>query len=81
MVDSQVLASIVNDLEAGQLGLSGSLHRYEQGVQHLKHCLQLLESAEQKISLLTGVDADGNPLTEPYDNEEMGLEEDRAQES
>jgi exodeoxyribonuclease VII small subunit len=68
------LANIVGELEGGQLGLSGSLERYEQGVQYLKHCLQLLESAEQKISLLTGVDADGNPITEAYDNEEMDLE-------
>lgn len=69
------LASIVGELEDGQLGLSGSLERYEQGVQYLKHCFQLLEAAEEKISLLTGTDADGNPITERYDEEEMGLAE------
>ncbi len=69
------LSTIVGELEDGRLGLSGSLERYEHGVQYLKHCLKLLESAEQRISLLTGTDADGNPVTEPYDEEEMGLEE------
>ena len=69
------LNKIVAELEDGQLGLSGSLQRYEEGVVYLKHCCQLLERAEQRIALLTGVDADGNPISQAYDEQEMGLEE------
>ena len=49
---------IVGELESGKLGLSDALARYEQGVKHLKACQQLLERAERKIELLSGVDAE-----------------------
>jgi exodeoxyribonuclease VII small subunit len=61
------LETIVEALESGKLGLSEALERYEQGVQHLKSCQQLLERAERRIELLSGVDADGNPITKPFD--------------
>ncbi len=61
------LEKIVADLESGKLHLSEALDRYEQGVKHLKSCQQLLEGAERKIELLSGVDADGNPVTRPFD--------------
>src|SRR3954453_10483637 len=61
------LEEIVAELESGKLGLSDALARYEEGVKHLKGCQQLLEMAERKIELLSGVDADGNPITEPFD--------------
>jgi exodeoxyribonuclease VII small subunit len=61
------LEKIVVELESGKLGLSEALARYEQGVTHLKSCQQLLERAERKIELLSGVDADGNPITQPFD--------------
>jgi exodeoxyribonuclease VII small subunit len=60
------LEAAVHDLEDGQLGLAEALARYEQSVKHLKHCYQLLESAEQKIELLTGVGEDGAASTEPF---------------
>jgi exodeoxyribonuclease VII small subunit len=60
------LEAIVHDLEDGQLGLAEALGRYEQGVKHLKHCYALLQEAEQKIELLTGVGDDGTPITEPF---------------
>src|SRR5215470_5717111 len=56
------LEKIVGELESGKLGLSDALARYEEGVKHLKGCQQLLEMAERKIELLSGVDADGNPI-------------------
>ena len=62
----QNLESIVQELEAGQLGLSEALLRYEQGIQGLKFCHQILEKTERKIELLSGVDADGNPVSEPF---------------
>src|SRR6476661_1939370 len=61
------LEAIVHDLEEGQLGLAEALARYEEGVKHLKHCYQILEAAERKIELLTGVADDGTPSTEPFD--------------
>ena len=63
----EALEKIVAELEGGKLGLSDALERYEQGVKHLKSCQQLLERAERKIELLSGVDADGNPITQPFD--------------
>ena len=69
------LEAIVHQLEDGELGLAESLARYEQGVKHLKHCYQLLQSAEQKIDLLTGVSDDGSPITEPLPTDAATLEE------
>ena len=66
------LEKIVAELESGKLGLSDALARYEEGVKHLKGCQQLLERAERKIELLSGVDADGNPMTQPF--EETNIE-------
>src|SRR4051794_24862968 len=61
------LERIVAELEGGKLGLSDALERYEEGVKHLKSCQRLLQTAERKIELLSGVDADGNPTTESFD--------------
>jgi exodeoxyribonuclease VII small subunit len=73
------LEKIVAELESGTLGLAEALARYEQGVKHLKGCQQLLERAERKIELLSGVDADGNPITRPFEEaEEITLEEKAA---
>jgi exodeoxyribonuclease VII small subunit len=65
------LEKIVAELESGELGLSEALAHYEDGVKHLKSCQQLLERAERKIELLSGVDADGNPITEPFEDTEL----------
>ena len=37
-------------------------------MQRLKRCHTQLEAAERRIELLSGVDADGNPVTEPFDD-------------
>jgi exodeoxyribonuclease VII small subunit len=65
------LEKIVSELESGKLGLSDALARYEEGVKHLKGCQHLLESAERKIELLSGVDAEGNPITQPFDESDV----------
>ncbi|MDA7915184.1 exodeoxyribonuclease VII small subunit [bacterium] len=54
---------IVSQLESGELGLTASLQKYEQGIRELKQCQSLLDAAEQKISQLSGFDADGNAVT------------------
>ncbi|HZZ70994.1 MAG TPA: exodeoxyribonuclease VII small subunit [Pirellulales bacterium] len=69
------LEAILHDLEEGQIGLEGSLGRYEQGVRLLKYCYGLLERAERRIELCTGVDAAGNPIVQPFDEQAQTLEE------
>ena len=61
------LQQIVSDLEDGTLGLKESMQRFEKGIVLLRSCYQILEQAEQKIEILTGTDADGNPITAPFD--------------
>ena len=61
------LECIVHELEEGQIGMADSLGRYEEGIKLLKQCYALLEHAERRIELLTGLDGDGNPVTVPFD--------------
>ncbi len=69
------LETIVHGLEDGQPGLGVSLQLYEQGIQHLQRCYQLLDAAEQKIELLTSVDEQGRATTAPFDTSTGILEE------
>jgi exodeoxyribonuclease VII small subunit len=69
------LEQVVHDLEDGDLGLSESLGRYETGVKHLKQCYQMLEAAERKIELLTGVGEDGKARTEMFEESSESLGE------
>lgn len=61
------LESIVRQLEDGQLGLNEALKRYEQGVKLLRQCTEQLQAAERRIELLSGIDAQGNPITRPFE--------------
>ena len=74
----EALEKIVAELESGKLGLSDALARYEEGVKHLRGCQELLERAERKIELLSGVDADGNPITEPFEESQIDSLEEKA---
>lgn len=69
------LDQIVGQLESGQLGLEESLKQYELGIRILKSCHGVLQESERKIELLSGIDAEGNPITQPYDEDEESLEE------
>lgn len=60
------LEAIANELEDGTLGLADALARYEEAVRLLEHCHGLLKGAERRIELLSGVDAEGNPVTRPF---------------
>jgi len=66
------LEAIVTQLESGSLSLADALARYEMGVKHLSACQRMLERAERRIELLSGVDANGNPITRPFDDDEAG---------
>ncbi|MGI8980871.1 MAG: exodeoxyribonuclease VII small subunit [Pirellulaceae bacterium] len=68
------LEAIVHDLEDGDLGLAEALARYEQGIKHLRHCYDLLEQAERKIELLTGIDAEGRAKTVPFAEQDSAEE-------
>jgi exodeoxyribonuclease VII small subunit len=75
------LQGIVVELEEGRIGLNDALGRYEQGVKLLRHCHDLLEKAERRIELVTGVDAEGTPITAPFDDNATTLEEKASQRS
>ncbi|MGC8641659.1 MAG: exodeoxyribonuclease VII small subunit [Isosphaeraceae bacterium] len=61
------LEQIVASLERGEPDLAAALAKYETGVKLLTRCYGLLERAERSVALLTGVDAQGNPVTAPFD--------------
>ncbi|MFP6576563.1 MAG: exodeoxyribonuclease VII small subunit [Pirellulaceae bacterium] len=75
------LEETVQQLEAGQLGLSESLELYETGIKTLKECHQALSAAQRRIELLTGVDEEGNPKTESFDEGDLTLEQKRTKRS
>jgi exodeoxyribonuclease VII small subunit len=62
------LEEIVHRLEEGDVGLTESLERYEEGVKLLRQSYDLLQRAERKIEILSGVDSEGNPITQPFDD-------------
>jgi exodeoxyribonuclease VII small subunit len=61
------LERIVASLERGEPELTSALSKYEKGVRLLSSCHRLLEKAEQSVAILTGVDAEGNAHTAPFD--------------
>jgi exodeoxyribonuclease VII small subunit len=63
------LERIVRDLEDGALGLDEALARYERGIALVRHCQGQLQHAEQRILMLTGVEADGQPVLQPFRHE------------
>ncbi|MCE9605100.1 MAG: exodeoxyribonuclease VII small subunit [Planctomycetia bacterium] len=73
------LEAIVQQLEDGRTDLAASLAGYEEGVRLLRQCHGLLEKAERRIEILAGVDAEGKPVTEPFDDESTLSLEEKAQ--
>lgn len=69
------IESILADLEGGKLGLNDSLQRYEVGVRHVAACLKILDEAERRVALVTRIQADGRPETEPLTESSGTLEE------
>ncbi len=72
------LDSVVTALESGHLGLDEALARYEEGVRLLARCHALLDDADRKVALLTGVTDDGSPLVEPFDASATSVQEPSA---
>lgn len=73
------LQQIVQQLENGQLGLDAALEKYQRGIEVLQQCHGVLKSTERKIELLSGVDAEGNPITRPFEEGESSTLEEKAQ--
>lgn len=66
----QRLEEIVEKMEGGELALEDSLKLFEEGVKLTKECHLQLNEAEQKVKLLVGVDAAGNPMTRAFQAED-----------
>ena len=65
------LEQIVKELENGELTLDDSIKKFEKGMELSKHCSELLENAEKKITLL--IEKDDNSFDE--ENFEISTEE------
>lgn len=61
------LQNIVGQLEDGSLPLEESMQQFERGISLLRNCYQVLEQAEQRIEVLTGVAEDGTTETGSFD--------------
>ena len=62
----ELLEDIVRKLENGSLSLDESLKKFEEAVELVKFCNAKLESAEQKVRILTE-GADGVVSDAPFD--------------
>jgi exodeoxyribonuclease VII small subunit len=70
----QQLEKIVQRLEAEELPLDESLQLFEEGIRLSRFCHQRLEEVEKKIELILA-DAKGQPVTEPFEEDELLDEE------
>ena len=62
------LKQVVAELETGNLSLTDSLEKYQQGIANLKQCHAALENAKKQIEVLVDLDAEGNLQTQPFDD-------------
>jgi len=60
------LEEIVKKMEAGDLELDQALKFFEEGVKLTKECQGHLNEAEQKVKILTGLDENGNAITQDF---------------
>jgi len=65
----EALERLVDELESGELTLEGSMKRYQEGVERLKTCYEMLRKAEQQVKILVR-DSDGELQEEPFGSEE-----------
>jgi exodeoxyribonuclease VII small subunit len=61
------LGHIVEQLERGDLPLEASLRLFEEGIGLARVSQRRLDRAERRIEELLGVDADGQPITRPFE--------------
>ena len=65
----QNLEKIVQRLEGEEMPLDESLQLFEEGIRLSRFCHQRLEEVERKIELILA-DAKGQPVTEPFEEDE-----------
>jgi exodeoxyribonuclease VII small subunit len=75
--DMAELQEIVERLDAGDMPLEESLALFERGVTLISSCKKFLESAKQRVTLLSGISSDTegstwDPLGENPDEEVEG---------
>lgn len=58
------LEAIIDQIESGEIGLEQSIRRYERGAVLLKHCREILNQAEQRVTTLDAKALDGAPDAE-----------------
>lgn len=63
------LEQVVKSLEGNELTLDESIEKFEKGIKLSKHCSELLEGAEKKITLLLEKE-DGTVETQKFELEE-----------
>ena len=66
----KILESILSDLESGELSLSNALKKFEKGIGLYSSCLDILESATSKISILETNLETGVLVEKPFNLEE-----------
>ena len=69
------LDKIVQQLESGDVALDDSLKLYEKGVALIHACHQQLNGALRKLEILSGLDENGNPITQPMEDEVLDNEQ------
>jgi len=70
------LQEIVEKVETGQIGLEEAITQYERGCQLVRHCKQILDTAERKIEVLSkGLDGQIAAKPLPADVEAENEEE------
>jgi exodeoxyribonuclease VII small subunit len=74
----QQLEKIVQRLEGEELPLDESLQLFEEGIRLSRFCHQRLEEVEKKIELILA-DAKGQPVIEPFEDEELHEDEEVAE--
>lgn len=62
------LGEVAASLEEGGLTLAEATQRYELGMNLVRHCNQLLDEAQLKITTLKDAYASQNAVSEPWEN-------------
>ena len=75
---SRTSRKIVQRLESEELPLDESLQLFEEGIRLSRFCHQRLEEVEKKIELILA-DAKGQPITEPFEEDELPDEEEEGE--
>ncbi|MCL2742817.1 MAG: exodeoxyribonuclease VII small subunit [Planctomycetaceae bacterium] len=65
------LEEIVKQLDDTGTGLDSALECYEEGVRLLKHCNNILDTAQRRIEILRSVDENGSPVIEAADENQF----------